>query len=81
MKTILAILCLFLVGCTTPAPTPIEAHGNFTIIEYSMPGTIKQSWRVTEYRETEFPRTVTFVANGKTITLSGSYQINQFFMK
>lgn len=81
MKHLLSILCLLLIGCSTPAPEPvqpIQTRGEFKIIEYAMPGTIKRTWTVKEYHETEFPRTVTFVYGGETITLRGSYQISEF---
>jgi hypothetical protein len=78
MKSLLSLLCLFLVACSTTAPAPVESLGKFVILEYSMPGQVKQSWTVTQYHETEFPRTVTFVYGGETITLRGSYQISEF---
>lgn len=82
MKTTIALIaCFLLAQCQTlPAPPePVsQTSGEFVIIEYTAPGTIRKTWRVTQYVETQFPRTVTFNANGQSITLTGSYQINEF---
>ncbi len=91
MKTFLhLILCLALLGCsanTPPAPPPPNPKpkppvvqpptGRYIIMEFDAPGHVKHTWYVTSYKETAFPRTVTFMADGKTITLRGSYEIDQ----
>lgn len=78
MKFLLSILCLSLLSCSTPAPEPKVTSGRFVILEFSAPGKVVRSYEVESFVETEFPRTVTFSFNGRTVTLSGSYQINEF---
>lgn len=76
MRTLFALTCcFFLWACAKPLP---QTTGNFVILEFSAPGQVVRSYRAHSYTETEFPRTVTFSVNGETITLSGSYQINEF---
>jgi hypothetical protein len=82
MKSLLLALYLFAIAaCTTVDPTPVfhNGDGSYQIIEYSAPGHVVNRWDVRAYSETEFPRSVTFTdKSGKTITLSGSFQIDEF---
>lgn len=87
MKFLAPIFCLFLAlaSCAdvpvkppAPPPTPAPVASRFVIIEYNVLGKEKQRWTVNEYTEKEFPPSVTFSVNGEKITLTGSYQINEF---
>lgn len=84
-----SLLALCLVGCISeppppppPAPDPPPVvvdciQASYIITEYSEAGTVERTWHVTSYAESEFPRQLTFQYDGRTITLSGSYQIDQ----
>lgn len=88
-KLLLALLLATCAACTSPAPippTPPEppeppvpvAVGHFTILEYDTPGQVARIYSgVTSFKEQDFPRAVTFDYNGRLITLTGSYQINE----
>ncbi len=89
MKLPSLILCLLLVACSGTAPIPPPSPpkprppiiqpstGRFIILEFDAIGHVKHTWYVTTFHETDFPRTVTFQADGKTITLRGSYEVDQ----
>jgi hypothetical protein len=90
MKTLPTILlCLLLACCTAPppAPTPVPVNpvpvapvaiGRYVIKEYDAQGRVARTWTVSSFTERDFPRSVTFRADGQTVTLLGSYQIDQF---
>jgi hypothetical protein len=75
-----AILALCLSACIglPVEPAPEAKQGNFEILEFNAPGNVVRRYQVNSYEETMFPSTVTFQHQGTTITLRGSYQINEF---
>ncbi len=89
MKLPSIILCLLLAtftACTSPAPVPPAPPtppspvvvGSFVIREYDVNGNVKRTYKdVSAYRESSFPRSVTFDYGGQLVTLTGSYQISR----
>jgi hypothetical protein len=73
-----------LASCTAPVPTPKPPNppivqppsGKYIIMEFDAPGHVKHTWYVTTFKETNFPRSVTFQTEGRTVTLHGSYEID-----
>lgn len=81
MKALLLCL-LLLAGCTTPAPPPEPPPapvvvGHFIVTEYDVNGRPTRTWETSSFRETQFPRSVTFDDGTQLVTLHGSYQIRQ----
>lgn len=91
MKHITAILlaaCLTACLHPTPGPDPLvpppvvhiepSESGSYIIIEFDSEGTPLQTWEVSDFTETDFPRTVTFTGHAcKIVTLRGSYEIRE----
>lgn len=81
LHALLLALCIGLTACFsppyTPPPPPPIVVGNYRITEFDQNGLVAHSWHVTAFRETQFPRTVTFDTGVEIITLSNSYQIDQ----
>lgn len=85
MKTFLAILLsLVLAACAdVPPPSPPPSPpapvvtGHYIIKEFSGDGAVLRVWITDNYSESSFPRRVTFTADGKQTTLSGSYEIRK----
>ena len=75
MKTLLTFFLFVLCSCTTPQPAPL---GSYLITQYAPNGTPVQTWHSTSYTEGDFPGSVSFDVNGKTVTIEGSYQIDRF---
>lgn len=71
-------------ACTTPQPAPPSpptpvpvVTGRFTITEFDANGRAIHTWNVSSFKETQFPRRVSFSDGTTTHTLTGSYQIDQ----
>ncbi len=82
MKLLLCLLLLACTACTTPAPVPpspppVVVEGNYIITEFDVNGHAKRSWKTKSFKETQFPRRVTFAVDGGVVMLAGSYQIDQ----
>lgn len=79
MKHLVHLLIVACLCCCTTTPEPPDVTiGRYQILQYSAPGKVIKTYEVSSYTEKEFPPSVTFVYNGQTVTLSGSYQINEF---
>lgn len=81
MKTIATLLALlWLTACAPLQPLPsTDTHtGHFLITEYDQNGNVRDKWEVEAYKETQFPRSVSFTTSqGQGVFLNGSYQINE----
>ncbi len=63
-----------------PPPSPPAPHvvtGHYVIRTYDKNGVLMKMWLTDNYKERSFPRSVTFAADGKSVTLTGSYQISK----
>lgn len=88
MKSLRLLLCVLLVSCTactSPAPVPPNpptppapvVTGHYIIRQFDANGVLLKMWLTDNYKETSFPRSVTFTLDGKQTTLTGSYEVKR----
>lgn len=57
-----------------PPPAPVVT-GHYIIREFNQNGTLLRMWLTDNYKETAFPRSISFTADGQKTTLRGSYEV------
>jgi beta-xylosidase len=80
MKSLLSILaCLLLASCAsdvepyTPAPAP--PVGSYVITQRGPNGEVMRQYETTSYQHNFFPPSVSFDADGKRVTIKGSWDV------